>query len=868
MINAMREAGIDTPDVLIDDGKIHRYAGAGDKPQNKKNWYILYPIENGIQAGSFGRWIGDSNGAVKWCNRDTREFTEEEKKEYRRRQEDLRRRQAEDRKQAAEECIAKCKDIWANAAEATDGHPYLVKKQVKAYGLKIMGDALLVPIKNLKNELQGIQFIKPDGSKVFKTGVDYIGAVHMIGKPIDYTLIITEGYATGASIHQATGHAVLVSFVAGNLKAVAEAARSKRPTWRVIIAADNDRWAKETKPDGSIIYHDVPCELKGVKRINTGRVKAADAAKAARAETVYPIFDDVSTHPTDFNDLHILEGEARVKHLIFPPPMAEYEPPLVDDDYVTPDIDPDQFSEHPLTKAPFQLLGYDHGEYFYLSNGNGQVKSLSADKHTAAHLLTLAPLQWWESNFEAKQGFNESMAKNILIQTSHSVGIYDSSRVRGLGAWEDKGRSVLHLGDTLVVDGKRIPISGFKSHFIYERAISISDEETKPLPASEANKLIQLCELLSWEKPINSRLLAGWCVAAVVCGALKWRPHMWLTGPSGSGKSWIIHNIIKAVAGPHLKGMLGSTTEAGLRNALKNDAFSVFFDEFEAEDKNAAARIQAILEFARPASSNEDSKIYKAKSGGGGVNSYQPRSCIGVASINVNMSQKADLSRVSVLSLVPGSRDHFEGKIIPFFTQNFTPEFLRGIRSRSIIQIPTINKNAEVFQRAVTAQMGSRRCGDQYGSLLACAYSLCSSGEVTLDQAREFVGRQDWEGHLLTDEQSDERTCLSAILESLIMVAPGTHLNVAELLIESDDVIGDSFEKKLLSRHGIKYVLGGFVIANKHSGVAKMLNSTPWAGNWSRILARLPGAIKTDNTKFHGGQSRGVMLPISFVKGC
>ena len=872
MINAIQSAGLDPPDTLLDDGKLHRYAGPSDKPQNKKNWYVLYPIENGLQSGAFGRWVGDSNGAVKWCNKSATEFTPEEKQAYKRRQEDLRRKQAEDRKQAAEECASKCKTIWEQAISSCNNifdHPYLIKKQVKTYGLRQMGDALLVPIKTLKNELRGLQFIKPDGSKLFKTGVDYSGAMHMIGKPIDNTLIITEGYATGASIHEATGHAVLVAFVAGNLKSVAEAARSKQPSWRIIIAADNDQWAKEYDSAGTVTaYHTVPCELNGGKRINTGVNKADDAAVATKSELRIPYFADESTHPTDFNDLAILEGLEAVNRQIFPPPMAEYIPTYDESHYIPEDINHDEFTAHPLQTAPFQLLGYDHCEYFYLSNGTGQVKALTADKHTLAHLLTLAPLVWWESEFHAKQGFNETAAKNMMLQTSHSVGIYDCSRVRGLGAWEDKNRSVLHLGNTLVVDGKRVPLSGFKSHYIYERAISISDEETKPMRASEANKLIQLCEMLSWEKPINGRLLAGWCVASIICGALKWRPHMWLTGPSGSGKSWIIHNIIKAVAGPHLKGMLGSTTEAGLRNALKNDAFSVFFDEFEAEDKNAAARIQSILEFARPASSNEDSKIYKAKSGGGGVNSYQPRSCIGVASINVNMSQKADLSRVSVLSLVEGSKEHFNSTIVPFFTENFTPEFLRGIRSRSIIQIPTINKNAEIFQRAVTALMGSRRCGDQYGSMLACAYSLCSSNVVTLEQAAEFVGRQDWSGHVLAEDQSDERTCLAAILESLIMVGPGNMLNVAELLIEADNVIGESPESKILARHGIRYVLGGFAVANKHAGIAKMLEKTPWANNWSRILARLPGAVKEAATRFNGGAvSRAVMLPITYVKG-
>jgi putative DNA primase/helicase len=870
MINAMRDAGIDPPaESLTEDGKLHRYAGATDKPQNKKNWYVLYPSENGFQSGAFGRWIGDSNGAIKWCSREVTEFTAEEKEAYKKRQADLRRKQAEDRKQAAEECITRCKEIWASAKPATDDHPYLQKKQVKAHGLRMMGDALLVPIKSLQGQIRGIQFIKPDGSKVFKTGTDYTAAVHMIGKPLDNTLIITEGYATAASIHEATGHAVLVAFVAGNLKAVAEAARAKQPAWELIIAADDDRWAKEYDQAGQVTaYHLVPCEINGGKRVNTGAIKGEEAAKAVKGQFRRPVFSDLSTHPTDFNDLHILEGLDAVRRQIFPPPMAEYEPPPTDDDYIAEAFDPEQFTEHPLTGAPFQLLGYDHGEYYFLAHGNGQVKALTADKLTKAHLLTLAELTWWEREFPAKSGFNEDMAKNMLIQTSHTRGIYDPSHVRGLGAWEDKNRSVLHLGDTLVVDGKRVPIASFKSKYIYERAISISDEETAPVTAAEAHKLIQLCEMLSWEKPINGRLLAGWCVASIVCGALKWRPHMWLTGPSGSGKSWIIHSIIKFIAGPHLKGMLGSTTEAGLRNALKNDAFSVFFDEFEAEDRNAAARIQSILEFARPASSNEDSKIYKAKSGGGGVNSYQPRSCIGVASINVNMTQKADISRVTVLSLVNGSKEHFDTAIMPFWVQNFTPEFARGVRARCIMQIPMINRNAEIFQRAVTEMMGSRRGGDQYGSILACAYSLCSSSPVTIDQAREFVQRHDWESHIITEDQGDELQCLSAIMEGLVDHSAGKK-SLGELLVEcEEDPIGAPNIRKTLARYGIKHLSAGgwFIVANKHSGISRILEKTPWAGNWAQILARLPGAMKCKAERFSGGVSRAVALPISYVK--
>lgn len=868
MINAMRQAGIDPPETLIDDGKLHRYAGAADKPQNKKNWYILYPMENGMQAGSFGRWVGDSNGAVKWCNRTAAEFTDEEKREYRKRQDDMRRKQADDRKQAADECSEKCRSIWAAAQPASDQHPYLVKKQVRPFGLKQSGDRLLIPIMTLKGELRGLQFISPDGSKVFKTGTDYAGALHMIGKPVDNTLIITEGYATGASIHMATGHAVLVAFVAGNLKAVAESARAKQPSWDIIIAADNDQWAKEYDAAGNVTaWHTIPCYLNGGKRINTGKIKAIEAAKAAKAAAIIPFFKDESTHPTDFNDLHILEGLEEVKRQIFPPPIADYVPP---EEYEGPELNSEgepEYREHPLQSAPFIILGYDRSDYFFMAHGTGQVTALTPSNITKPNLLALAPLQWWQEHFPGnKTNFDEDAAKNNLIQTCQGRGIYNSDRVRGLGAWEDEGRSVLHLGDVLIVDGQRFDPSWFKSGYIYERAISIADEKTPPLQNADSNKLIELCDMLSWEKPINGRLLAGWCVASIICGALKWRPHIWLTGPSGAGKSWVIHNIIKHISGQHLKGMLGSTTEAGLRNALRNDAFSVFFDEFEAEDKSAAARIQAILEFARPASSNEDSRIYKAKSGGGGVNSYQPRSCIGVASINVNMTQKADISRVSVLSLINGKQETFKNEILPFWAEYVRPpEFARGIRSRSISLISIINKNADTFQEAATIEFNSRRSGDQYGTLLACAYSLCSSKLVTLEQAKEFVGRQDWSAHTITDDQGDEKQCLAAILESLINMGGGATMSVAELLADCHNLVDSKAQKDTLERHGIKYILGGFVVHNKHSAVKRMLERTPWGGNWSRIIERLPGAQKQSTHRFCGVVAKGTMLPIKFV---
>jgi phage/plasmid primase-like uncharacterized protein len=121
--------------------------------------------------------------------------------------------------------------------------------------------------------------------------------MHRIGTPGGETNVIVEGYATGATIHQATGLAVVVAFNAANLVTVAMAVRGAEPDARIIIAGDND--------------HHKPRELSSGGRVksNVGSVAAEKAAAAVDGFALLPTFaaDDVST---DWNDLARLQGAA------------------------------------------------------------------------------------------------------------------------------------------------------------------------------------------------------------------------------------------------------------------------------------------------------------------------------------------------------------------------------------------------------------------------------------------------------------------------------------------------------------------------------------------------------------------------------
>lgn len=180
--------------------------------------------------------------------------------------------------------------LWDEATTEVNGHPYLEAKQVGAHGIKRSGEHLLIPLHGPAGELRGLQTIGPNGKR-FLPGTEKRGGRYQIGQiDPERPVYLCEGYATGASIHEATGAAVVVAFDCGNLEPVARDLREQHPTAEIIICADNDCWKDPQH--------------------NPGTEKAHQAAAAIGAAVVVPTFTDSASasRPSDFNDLHRLEG--------------------------------------------------------------------------------------------------------------------------------------------------------------------------------------------------------------------------------------------------------------------------------------------------------------------------------------------------------------------------------------------------------------------------------------------------------------------------------------------------------------------------------------------------------------------------------
>ena len=126
--------------------------------------------------------------------------------------------------------------LWDRSAPAERTHPYLVAKGIPPHGIRQAGDRLLLPVR-IRGELRSLQLIGPDLVPRLMAGGETSGGYLAIGTPGEVVCLAVD-FATGASVHEATGYAVAVTFRADNLEAVGRALRRRMPAARLVICAD------------------------------------------------------------------------------------------------------------------------------------------------------------------------------------------------------------------------------------------------------------------------------------------------------------------------------------------------------------------------------------------------------------------------------------------------------------------------------------------------------------------------------------------------------------------------------------------------------------------------------------------------------
>ncbi|MEB4589512.1 toprim domain-containing protein [Candidatus Thiothrix sp. Deng01] len=219
---------------------MERFSSNG-KSGDLSGWYVLH-LHGDYAAGVFGCWRTgirqtwhSAKGSWRLSGHEWRELHKAITAE--------RARQKQEHQARADNARQVAASLWNAARPADPTHPYLLRKGVGAYGARQHRNSLLLPLCDLDGMLHGLQTIRPDGIKRFLAGTPKRGLFCLIGASITHPqgVYLCEGYATGASLHEAYGLPVLVAFDAGNLQPVASAYRERFPHIPLTICADNDR---------------------------------------------------------------------------------------------------------------------------------------------------------------------------------------------------------------------------------------------------------------------------------------------------------------------------------------------------------------------------------------------------------------------------------------------------------------------------------------------------------------------------------------------------------------------------------------------------------------------------------------------------
>ena len=242
--DAMLSAGLEPPDELLLDGKIHRFKsgtkGSGSHGGDKPGWYLVFG--DGVPAGRFGCWRAGVE--VTWRAEVGRKLTATEEMAHARRMAEAKSLRDAELERKHEVAAATVETIWTSAQTASPEHPYLARKGIGVHGARVTGDGrLVVPLYGQDGHLSSLQYIAHDGGKLYHPGGQTGGKFWMIGTMDEPgTLFVAEGFATAATIHETTGRPCVASYSASSLVPVTGIMREMYgATQDIVIVADYDK---------------------------------------------------------------------------------------------------------------------------------------------------------------------------------------------------------------------------------------------------------------------------------------------------------------------------------------------------------------------------------------------------------------------------------------------------------------------------------------------------------------------------------------------------------------------------------------------------------------------------------------------------
>ena len=482
-------------------------------------------------------------------------------------------------------------------------------------------------------------------------------------------------------------------------------------------------------------------------------------------------------------------------------------------DYKTADLpEPPAGSLNVRANRYYRLLGLA-GDSVAIRIAAGRILLRTRESISqAGTLIAIAPLAFW-SRLTDSDTLGTAQAKkvgDVLLRESDQLGQVDLATIAGRGAVRlENGEVAYHLGDRLFKNGVELPLDNDQQAWLAEPRLELG----KAASTEDMRRIARAVMEYRWATPDDGRRLMGWIVAAIIGGALDWRPHLLMTAPAAQGKSWLIRHVVQKVMGPLLI-RVADATPAALARLTAHSSLPIAIDEAEP----TSPMVLEMLKLLRVSAGAEGLRI-RADSTTGGVVTQAPRFAAMLSSTASPMLQRADATRLTVVRFGPAVDDW--RKVSSDIRAAMTNA--DGARYSIIRNAKRIVTLADKITDDLQAQGVDSRESQSTAVLTAGWRAWGMDGRIVKSQPE-------------VSPMSDAAGALLDILAVRMRVNPAEEVSLLDLLGD------EGRETQLADLYGIRLLGDGLAIAPTHSGLLRALKRTPWEHvNLKSMLLQLDG---------------------------
>jgi putative DNA primase/helicase len=817
------ERGFSLPNLTL-DGNIHRFNRQG----TKNAWYVGWTTNRLKGSGQFiTAVIGDWKTGEHHEFKNTSGLSKAESKIYADMLKEAKEKAEAERATMQDDAARRAKELYNSGSKKAANSEYLERKKITGlFGatsqLEDSGRTVYVPIYDVDMDIRGLQRIYENGDKRFITGQKNHGNFALVGTLDGADLVyLCEGWATGVTIHMATGKPAICAMSAGNLLPVARNVKKKWPSLNMVVCGDSD---------------------------DVGRAKAQETAEAVMTRSVFP---SCPQGGTDFNDLYIETSLDNVRDVLTP------------------------VNNLGDNRTGFVALGHaaNNSAYYFYKQTTSSI--IEIRYFSDNDFLKLQPSTLWDVQFPApKSGFNKKEATDYLIGMSEKAGIFNPTKQRGPGCWRDRQEFIYNPGKKLFNNfGEEL--GNYRSSYVYTNAsFSMRDTPGKPLPDAESSFLVDACEAFRWKDDHTGKLLAGWLALARVASLLPKRYHVWLTGPSDTGKTDVMEKLVRFAIGEDAHAYFkGSTTEAGVRQTVNNSTRPVVFDELESDGQSSIDRVTSIVDLLRIA--YDGGTVTKGSTLGHAHDFVAAFPAI-VSSIRMALDNDADRSRFFQVELKPLLKNqteraaHYNALLKKVERIHAIDDYAERLFWRSFRNIETIIWNYAKLKTAFSSHCQKSRTVSLYAILSAGHYSLLDTGRISDGAAEDYASGLDFG----EEPEADENMCLGHLLATKLRTIDARAKGMTDAIVYEEYTVGELAEKsansielshdqqKAMERFGVK-VYKNYLCVNKNSATIKTrYKDSKWAKSFADVLTRV-SENRTIPLRFNGKMDRTIPIPLT-----